>query len=161
MQSARSSEAAPARARVEPQEQPKASAESEPLVSLADFKAVIALARSEREPRLSYALEHYVHLISFERGRIEMRVAPSAPPTLPGDLSDKLAKWTGQRWVITVSSAPGEPTVAEQSAAEDEARRASAALDPLLKAAMAVFPGARIVAVRDREVPESEPGESA
>ena len=134
---------------------------TEPLVALADFRALLALARSEREPRLSYTLEHYVHLISFERGRIEMRVAPSAPATLPGDLSDKLAKWTGERWVITVSSAAGEPTVAEQDAAEDASRRASAALDPLLKAAMAIFPGARIVAVRDREVPETEPGEGA
>jgi len=161
LQSNRAAEAAPARARAEPQQQPKASGESEPLVLLADFKALIDLARAEREPRLSYALEHYVHLIGFERGRIEMRVAPTAPPTLPGDLSDKLAKWTGERWLVTVSSAPGEPTVAEQNTAEDDARRAVAAQDPLLKAAMAVFPGARIVAVRDREVPEAEPGEGA
>ena len=164
IQSNRSVEAAPARARVEPQEQPKASAASETAAApLEDFRALIALARSEREPRLSYALEHYVHLVSFERGRIEIRVAPTAPATLPGDLSDKLNKWTGERWVVTVSSAPGEPTVAEQFAAEDSARRASAAQDPLLKAAMAIFPGARIVTVRDRELPESEPetGEGA
>ncbi len=163
MQTARSSEAAPARAIVEPHEQPKASAAAETSILLHDFRAVIALARSEREPRLSYALEHYMHLVSFERGRIEIRMAQAAPPTLPGDLSDKLAKWTGERWVVTVSSAPGEPTIAEQDAAEEASRRAAAAQDPLLKAAMAIFPGARIVAVRDREMPETElePGEGA
>jgi DNA polymerase-3 subunit gamma/tau len=156
-------DAAPARARAEPQEQPKASVAPDNANMPEDFRALVDLTKAEREPRLSYALEHYVHLVSYERGRIEMRIEPTASKTFPGDLSDKLAKWTGIRWVITVSGAPGEPTLAEQNAADDAARRASAALDPLLKAAMAIFPGAKVVAVRDREVPEteSEPSEGS
>jgi len=140
--------------------EPTARSEVQPRAELApaakvrivqDFPAVVALAREMREARVLYALEHWVHLVRFERGRIEMRVEAAAPAALPGELSDKLAKWTGERWVVTVSSAPGEPTIAEQQQAEDEARRASASQDPLLKAAMAAFPGARIVAVRDRD----------
>jgi DNA polymerase-3 subunit gamma/tau len=156
--SARDVATAPARRpelKEQPHEQPKAVANDTDNAPR-DFPSLVALAKAEREPRLSYALEHYVHLVSFERGRIEMRVEPAASPTFPGDLSDKLLKWTGMRWLITVSSATGEPTLAEQSAAEDAARRASAAQDPLLKAALAVFPGAKILAVRDREVPEAE-----
>ncbi|MBI1211747.1 MAG: DNA polymerase III subunit gamma/tau [Alphaproteobacteria bacterium] len=149
-------DAAPARARVEPQEQPKAALAAERIDLPQDFRALVALMRNAREARLTYALEHYVHIVSYDRGRIEMRVEPAAPATLPGDLSDKLAKLTGARWVITVSGAEGEPTLAEQAAAEDASRRASAAQDPLLKAALAVFPGAKIVAVRDREIPETE-----
>ncbi len=127
-----------------------------PRASAADFRAVVALAREAREARLVHALENWVHLVRFERGRIEMRVNPKAPPALPGELSDRLAKWTGERWVVSVSSAEGEATLAEQEAAADQARRASAAQDPLLKAAMAAFPGARIVTVRDRDEFASE-----
>ena len=148
-------DAAPARA-VQQQEQPKAALIAERQDLPQDFKALVALMRNAREARLTYALEHYVHLISYERGRLEMRTEPAAPATLPGDLSDKLAKLTGIRWVITVSGAVGEQTLAEQAAAEDAARRASAALDPLLKQALALFPGAKVVAVRDREIPETE-----
>jgi DNA polymerase-3 subunit gamma/tau len=150
------SDAAPVRAQIQPQEQPKAALAAERHDLPQDFRGLVALVRNAREARLTYALEHYVHLVTYESGRIEMRVEPAAPATLPGDLSDKLAKLTGTRWVITVSGAAGEATLAEQAAAEDAARRASAAQDPLLKAALALFPGAKVVAVRDREIPETE-----
>jgi len=151
-------DAVPAR-RIEPQEQPKASlaaAAPERADLPEDFRGLVALMRNAREARLTYALEHYVHLVSYERGRIEMRLEPTAPATFSGDLNDKLFKLTGTRWGITVSNAAGEPTLAEQHAAEDAARRASAAQDPMLNAALALWPTAKIVAVRDREVPETE-----
>ncbi len=122
-----------------------------PRVTLQNFADMVALARENREVRLVYALEHWVHLVRFEPKRLELRLDPAAPPALPGELSDKLARWTGERWVVTVSSAQGEATIAQQKETEDQARRASAAQDPLLKAAMAAFPGAKIVAVRDRD----------
>ena len=131
---------------------PAPAVQSAPRVNLQSFADVVALARDNREARLVYALENWVHLVRFERARIELRLDPAAPPALPGELSDKLAKWAGERWVVSVSSGAGEPTIAQQKEAEDQARRASAAQDPLLKAAMAAFPGARIVAVRDRDV---------
>jgi DNA polymerase-3 subunit gamma/tau len=142
--------------------EPSASAPAAPSAAaranVQDFPAIVACARDNREARLVYALEHWVHLVRFERGRLEIRLEAAAHAALPGELSDKLAKWTGERWVVSVSSAAGEPTLAEQKEAEDQVRRASAAQDPLLKAAMAVFPGARIVAVRDRDefAPASE-----
>ena len=133
-----------------------APAPAGPRASVADLRAVVALARDAREARLVHALENWVHLVKFERGRIEIRLNPKAPPGFPGELSDKLAKWTAERWVVSVSSAEGEATISDQNEAADQARRASAAQDPLLKAAMAVFPGARIVTVRDRDEFASE-----
>jgi len=149
-----SAAAAPAVARSEPAPEVRrapAPAPAQPLARVRDFAGVVALAREHREARLVYALEHWVHLVRFERGRIEIRLNAAAHAALPGELSDRLAKWTGERWVVSVSSSEGEPTLAEQREAEDQSRRASAAEDPLLKAAMAIFPGAKIVAVRDRD----------
>jgi DNA polymerase-3 subunit gamma/tau len=156
----------PATARSEPTMSVAPSpAQAAPRANLQSFADIVALAREHREVRLVYALEHWVHLVRFERGRLELRLDPAAPPALPGELSDKLAKWAGERWVVSVSSATGEPSIAERKDAEDQARRASAAQDPLLKAAMAAFPGAKIVAVRDRDAfdieSETEGGETS
>ncbi len=134
---------------------PRATPETAPApggtVMLGSFEDVVAFVREKREMRLLYALENQVHLVSFDRERIEIRVTPSAPPSLPGEISDRLSKWTGQRWIVSVSSAEGAPTIAEQRIAAERARREAAEQDPLLKAAMAIFPGARLVAVRDRD----------
>jgi DNA polymerase-3 subunit gamma/tau len=120
-------------------------------IELRDFNAIVALARDNREARLMFALENWVHLVRFERGRLEIRLEPGANAAFPGELSDKLSKLTGERWVVSVSSAEGAPTLVQQRQTEELARRQSAANDPLMKAAMAVFPGAKIVAVRDRD----------
>jgi DNA polymerase-3 subunit gamma/tau len=148
----------PAPARNEPTASAAPAAHAAARVAVQDFAAIVALARDNKEARLVYALEHWVHLVRFERGRLEIKLTEAAQATLPGELSDKLGKWTGERWIVSVSSAEGAPTLAAQKEAEDQSRRASAAQDPLLKAAMAVFPGARIVAVRDRDefAPASE-----
>src|SRR5690606_5368855 len=53
-------------------------------------------------------------------------------------------------WVVTVASEPGEPTLAEQAADREGRLRRDAAEHPLVKAALAAFPGAVIEAVRER-----------
>jgi DNA polymerase-3 subunit gamma/tau len=134
-----------------PRPRPEAPPAPEGQVTLSSFEDVVALVREKREMRLLYALENQVHLVGFDRERIEIRVTPTAPPSLPGEISDRLSKWTGQRWIVSVSSAEGAPTIADQKIAIERARREAAEQDPLLKAAMAVFPGARLVAVRDKD----------
>ena len=97
-----------------------------------------------------------VHLVRFEPGRIEFRPGPHAPETLAKRLTKHLGEWTGERWIVSVSQAEGEPTLAEQQRALEEAKRAELLADPLVKAALEAFPGAKIVARRDAQVPPSE-----
>jgi DNA polymerase-3 subunit gamma/tau len=80
---------------------------------------------------------------------------PAAPSSLPGEISDRLSKWTGERWIVSVSGAEGAPTITAQRQAHERARREAAEQDPLLKAAMSMFPGAKLVAVRDKEAFET------
>ena len=57
-----------------------------------------------------------VHLLRFEPGVIEMR-APGCPRDFPARLMDMLGRWTGRRWIVSLSDQPqGEPTLAEQAA---------------------------------------------
>ncbi len=144
--------------------QPRATASPAPqpgeTVALAampvNFPAVVALAKDMREGILAGELVNDVHLVSFEMGRIELRLNPGAPHDLPGRLTEKLKAWTGQRWVVSLSKLPGDPTLAEQEQAEDSARRAHAQAHPLVQAVLVAFPGAVLDDVREVAPPVVE-----
>lgn len=125
----------------------------------ASFEAVVALAGAHREGLLQAKLMSAVHLVHFEPGRIEMRLADSAPDDLPRQLSRFLNEKTGRRWLVTVSRAGGEATLVEQREAAREASLADAARHPVVRAVLDLFPGAAISAVRDLEAPLRPDGE--
>ncbi len=116
---------------------------------LARFEDVVALAGERRDILLKAALEREVHLVRFEEGRIEFRLAPGGRPSLANDLARALDAWTGRRWIVAVSKEDGAETLDQRAKAANESRRESAAAHPLVREVMARFPGAQIVDVRD------------
>jgi DNA polymerase-3 subunit gamma/tau len=127
-----------------------------PTVMLARFEDLIALAAEKRDLQTKTALERDVRLVRFETGQLEVALEPNANKAIVGELARKITQWTGQRWMVVVSSEQGQPTVRSQN----EARRAEiergVQADPLVKAVLARFPGAQIVAVRagEQELPQ-------
>jgi DNA polymerase-3 subunit gamma/tau len=115
----------------------------------ASFRDVVALAAARREATLHGHLLHAAHLVRYAPPVIELRLAPDAPRDLAQRLAALLQTETGLRWTIAVVTAGGEPTLAEQAEAGDAQRRAEAADDPLVRAILDAFPGARIEAVHD------------
>jgi DNA polymerase-3 subunit gamma/tau len=115
----------------------------------ASFRDVTALVAERREAMLHAHLIHSVHLVRFAPPVIELRPQPEAPKDLAARLGKLLTEATGTRWTIALSTAEGEPTVAEQGSAADAARRLAAADHPLVRAIMDAFPGARIDTVHD------------
>ena len=113
------------------------------------FAAIVALLGERREAILQAHLKNNVHLVRFEPGRIEFRPDEHAPRNLANRLGELLSEWTGRRWVVAISSEPGEPTLAQQESAADRRERAEVTAHPLVQAAMAAFPGATIEAIRD------------
>jgi DNA polymerase III subunit gamma/tau len=124
-------------------------AEAAPSPRLASFRDVTALVADRREAMLHAHLIHSVHLVRFAPPVIELRPQAEAPKDLASRLSALLMEATGTRWTIALSTAEGEPTVAEQGTAADTARRVAAADHPLVRAIMDAFPGARIDTVHD------------
>ncbi|WP_145749350.1 DNA polymerase III subunit gamma/tau [Nitrospirillum amazonense] len=113
------------------------------------FRDVAELFGTRREGMLQGNLLSMVHLVKFEPGLIELRPTAMAVPNLAGRVGQLLTEWTGRRWIVTVSSAPGEPTLSDQDRAAENRTREQAAANPLVQALMAAFPGARMAAVRD------------
>jgi DNA polymerase-3 subunit gamma/tau len=113
-----------------------------------NFTEVVALFETRREARLVHSLMHHVHEVRCEPGLIEFRPEPKAPPDLAPRLSDLLSQWTGRRWIATVSSAEGKPTLMQQKAAKADDLRSTAENNELVLAILKTFPGARLDTVR-------------
>jgi len=131
-------------------------AEAQPLVRLRRFEDVVALAGEQREIVLKAALERDVRLVRFEEGSIEFNLAQGGNRTIANDLARALQTWTGQRWMVALSSEPGAPTLHEQAQQAARERKEGAATHPLVQAVLSKFPGAQIVDVRDRAAQAAE-----
>jgi DNA polymerase III subunit gamma/tau len=134
--------------------QPQAIAD--PPIALSQFEDVVALAGRHRDIQLKAALERDVRLVRFEQGRIEFSAAPWASPKLAQMLMTRLQEWTGSRWLVVVSSAPGTLSLKEKEEARARDILTGVQSDPLVQSVLAAFPGAEIVGVRPKETaPES------
>jgi len=129
---------------------PRAVSEN-PLARYASFEQVIALIRTQRDMQLLLSVQDYVRLVSYAPGRIEFEAAPGAPGDLAQRLGARLQSWTGARWGVSVVSGGGAPTISEVRNSEDEALRAEAMDDPLVRAVFDAFPQARIGDVKTPE----------
>ena len=115
--------------------------------SLDSFEAVVALFEARREIMLSAHLSNDAHLVSFEKGRIIVRLEDGARNRLR-EVAARLKEWTGESWVVDTSTEAGETTLGEK------AREAKNALAERLKTSAPVrtleslFPGIRLVDIR-------------
>ncbi len=128
--------------------EPRAAEASVPTRAVASFAELVALAAEKRDVAMKSALERDVRLVRFEDGRIEIALEESAAKTLVGELSKKLADWTGRRWMVAVSAELGAPSLRAQAEARKAELKDGVRGDPLVQAVLARFPGAEIIAVR-------------
>ena len=109
-----------------------------------DFRALIQLFADKREPMLAHHLHDDVRLVRYEPPLIEW--APSKlRPEVAQQIMASLREWTGQRWTITVSDAPAQPTLRESEEAAALLERQAVLADPTVAALLAAFPGAELI----------------
>lgn len=96
---------------------------------------------------LASEVYQYVHLVRLEEGLMEIRPSEDAPAHLASELGKKLSQFSGRRWMVSVSSAPGQPTLAQQAQAATDAELEAARNHPDVKAILEAFPGARLTGI--------------
>ncbi len=142
-------------AAVQPEEAPTAMPEQAVAeAAIADpenFPALVSLFATQREIQLRNHLHANVHLVSYEPGRLEFRPTNDAPKDLAGQVLNRLRGWCGNHWQVSVSGDPGAPTLAQQADNAEAAAHQQAAENPLVRAALETFPGAKIERVVSRE----------
>ena len=77
------------------------------------FEDLISLASIKKEIQLKYDLENNVNLIKFSEGKIDISFNENLDKNFVRNLSEKLLKWTGNRWVITLAKKVGQKTFSE------------------------------------------------
>ena len=118
------------------------------LAHYATFDAVVDLVRSQRDVKLLVEVESCIRLVSYQPGRIEFTPTNDAPSNLSQRLGGALQRWTGARWAIILSNTGTATTIAEDRTAAEDAIKAEAQQHPLMQAAMASFPNAKIIDIR-------------
>jgi DNA polymerase III subunit gamma/tau len=132
------------------------SANAGEIRAVKSFEDLIGLAAEKRDLSIKDALERDVRLVRFEDGTLEIALEAGARKTLIGELSKKLADWTGQRWMVAVSAEAGSPSLRAQAEKRKAEMKDGVRGDPLVQAVMERFPGAEIVDVRPPTGPTPE-----
>ena len=104
-------------------------------------------------------LVNNVHLVSFGHGKIEIRLTEGAHPDTPQKLYRFLNSVTEERWVVSLATRGGEPTLKEQEEYKMDSLRSEVAGHPLMKSVRDNFPGAEIQTIRKIEGRESTSSE--
>jgi DNA polymerase-3 subunit gamma/tau len=118
------------------------------LAHYATFDAVVDLVRSQRDVKLLVEVESCIRLVSYQPGRIEFTPTSDAPSDLSQRLGGALQRWTGARWAIILSNTGTAATITEDRTAAEDAIKAEAQQHPLMQAAIASFPNAKIIDIR-------------
>jgi len=84
--------------------------------SILNFEDLIYLSAEKKEVELKYDLEKNVNLIKFSDGKIDISFNDNLAKNFVKNLSQKLLEWTGKRWLITLTKAPGQKTFSEAQA---------------------------------------------
>lgn len=113
----------------------------------ADYAALVKLFFAHGEMVLAAALNDDAKLVTYAPGKLEFVPSPRAPVDLASRLKRCLETWTDQPWTIALAKEGGTPTLRQQEEAAAAELRQAALSDPLVKAALATFPGAELAEI--------------
>ena len=79
-----------------------------------NFEDLVKVASEKRDIELKHDLVHNVSLINFSVGQIDISLNDRLNKNFIRNLSEKLYKWTGKRWIITIAKKLGDKTISEK-----------------------------------------------
>lgn len=126
------------------QTQTKAALAVEPVTSIQTMQDVAAMLQQNGELILASQVTMYAHPVKISEGRIEFFPAENAPQRLAQELSQALKAITTNRWVVTVSSQMGGPTLVQLADEAENKIRQSVLDQPLVKNILEFFPDAKL-----------------
>jgi len=136
---------------------PQSEGRTDPKPQPQNLEEVIALLSDYNERILMGELVNKVHLVSFEEGKIEIRLAEGALPDTPQRLYKFLNVVTERRWTVSLAMEGGEETLKKQKSEQKEALHSEVVRHPLMQSVMEIFPGAEIETIRNLDSTDEVP----
>ena len=124
---------------------------SEHLNSLAikTFEDLIQVATKEKEAELKYDLERNVKPVSFTPGKMNITFNEKLNKNFIKILTEKLLKWTGERWIISLSKEQGEETIYEKNLTNKKNKLTQEMNSEVVKDFLNAFPDAKLIDVSE------------
>jgi DNA polymerase-3 subunit gamma/tau len=108
------------------------------------IRDMVSLFEDQGELIIAGLLTTRIKPVLLKPGRFEFSADPQLDDTIPGKIGNCLSEWTGIRWTVSVTSAVGGETLDELDDKANAALKEKLLADPMLKEAMAAFPGSDI-----------------
>lgn len=95
--------------------------------------------------RVAQIMRDWVRVIDLASGRLLYSLVPGLTFDPSADMREALSKATGDRWQVELGEGGGAPSLREREEAQKAEQMAAMRRDPLVEAAFAAFPEARII----------------
>ncbi|MBL42808.1 MAG: DNA polymerase III subunit gamma/tau [Rhodospirillaceae bacterium] len=124
--------------------------EKNPKVKISDrviidnLSDLVNLTEKKDEFILRSNLLSNVHIVSFEHGKISLRLKKNTPKNFISLLSSFLSDLTGIRWLITLSNEQGQLTIREKINEKALVMRKKIEIDPVVSYLLESVPGSEI-----------------
>ena len=128
---------------------PELVSDSSKIIMIKNFKDLIQVVTKEKEVELKYDLERNVKLVSFVPGKIDITFNEKLNKNFIKFLTEKLLKWTGKRWIISLSKQQGEETFYEKNISNKKEKLAKEVNSQVVKDFISAFPDAKLVDIKE------------
>ena len=118
---------------------------------ISTYEDLVKQANLENEIELKYDLERNVKLVSFKPGKIDITFNEKLNKNFIKILTEKLVKWTGDRWIISLSKSMGNKTLFEKQNDEKKQEIEDARSNSKIKSLLNTFSDAKLINVEKKE----------
>ena len=120
------------------------------LAEVHTFEDLVEIFKIKGELLLHAQLLSCVHLISFEKGKLEISISGNTSNNIAKDTSKFLKKWTGEDWVISIVDDQGTETLDHKNERKAQEEIENTKNTPEMQKVLKAFPNAELKSVNDK-----------
>ena len=120
-------------------------------IEISSFQDLIDQSNKEKEIELKFDLERNVKLVSFNKGKIDISFNEKLNKNFIKNLSEKLLKWTGERWIISLSKNSDVKSLYEKALESKNVEISEFKKSKIAKDIETNFPDAKLIEIINKE----------